>query len=300
MGINNKYIHPINYIIYFLFHYLCDNKFRKLRQIKIASPIETINYIINNKVSVSRFGDGEIGLMSGNNSDFQCFNPSVSNKLKEVLNSKIDGHIVCLPYPWTNFWSLKYQAFEYWSSYLNNNLESKIIPHVDFDRKYFDASFTRFYIDYKSDRNARKLIPLIKKIWEKRNVCIIEGEYTRLGVGNDLLDNANDISRIIAPSINAFNKYDEILNAVRKYASKSDLVLIALGMTATCLAYDLAKEGYQAIDIGHVDIEYEWFRMKAKSRVPIANKYVAESKERLLESGEIDNSYIKQVKVQIL
>ena len=183
---------------------------------------------------------------------------------------------------------------------MNGNLESKIIPYIDFDRIYFDTNFTRFYIDYKSDKNARKLIPLIKKIWEKRDVCIIEGEYTRLGVGNDLLDNANSIYRIIAPSINAFNKYDEILNAVRKYASKSDLVLIALGMTATCLAYDLAKEGYQAIDIGHVDIEYEWFRMKAKSRVPIANKYVAESKERLLESGEIDNSYIKQVKVQIL
>ena len=69
MEINYKYIHRINYIIYFLFHYLCDNKFRKLRQIKIASPVETINHIISNKVSVSRFGDGEIGLMSGNNTD---------------------------------------------------------------------------------------------------------------------------------------------------------------------------------------------------------------------------------------
>lgn len=35
------------------------------------------------------------------------------------------------------------------------------------------------------------------------------------------------------------------------------------------LSYELAKLGYQAIDLGHLDIEYEWFRMGAKGRVPI-------------------------------
>jgi hypothetical protein len=35
------------------------------------------------------------------------------------------------------------------------------------------------------------------------------------------------------------------------------LILIALGPTATVLAYDLAKKGYQAIDIGHLPSCYE-------------------------------------------
>jgi len=30
-----------------------------------------------------------------------------------------------------------------------------------------------------------------------------------------------------------------------------------LGPTTTVLAYDLYKNGYQAIDIGHVDLEHE-------------------------------------------
>ena len=38
-------------------------------------------------------------------------------------------------------------------------------------------------------------------------------------------------------------------------------VLIALGQTATVLAYDLSEAGLQAIDPGHVDVEYEWYRM---------------------------------------
>ena len=35
------------------------------------------------------------------------------------------------------------------------------------------------------------------------------------------------------------------------------LVLIALGPTATILAYDLYLAGYQAVDIGHIDLYYE-------------------------------------------
>ena len=38
---------------------------------------------------------------------------------------------------------------------------------------------------------------------------------------------------------------------------KKNLILISLGPTATVLAYDLSKLGYQAIDIGHTDLEYE-------------------------------------------
>lgn len=34
---------------------------------------------------------------------------------------------------------------------------------------------------------------------------------------------------------------------------------ILLDPTATVLAYDLAVQGFQAVDINHVDVEYEWF-----------------------------------------
>ena len=79
-----------------------------------------------------------------------------------------------------------------------------------------------------------------------------------MGVGNDLLSNALSVERVIAPSENAFLVYDVILSAVRKYG-KGKLILAALGPTATVLAYDLAREGYWILDIGHLDLEYEWF-----------------------------------------
>ena len=54
---------------------------------------------------------------------------------------------------------------------------------------------------------------------------------------------------------------------------KDKLFLLALGPTATVLAYDLCKMGYQAVDIGHIDLEYEWFLKGQGCRTEIVGKY---------------------------
>ena len=72
------------------------------------------------------------------------------------------------------------------------------------------------------------------------------------------------------------------------------LFLIALGPTATVLAYDLFKAGYQAIDIGHVDVEYEWWRMGARRKVKLERKYVNEALNgsQVADAGEEYNRQI--------
>ena len=94
-------------------------------------------------------------------------------------------------------------------------------------------------------------------------------------VGNELFDNAKSIQRILGPEKDAFNRYNELLEAAQLYG-KNKLILIALGMTATVLAYDLAKLGFWTIDIGHIDIEYEWFLRGAKDKIALEGKYVNE------------------------
>jgi len=78
-----------------------------------------------------------------------------------------------------------------------------------------------------------------------------------------------------------------------------------LGPTATILAYDLYKEGYQVVDIGHVDIEYEWYLRKATEKIKISGKYMGESgvmnqkedeKEQRLNIKDIkDEKYKNQI-----
>ena len=115
-----------------------------------------------------------------------------------------------------------------------------------------------------------------------------------MGRGNDLLNNARSIKRIIAPTLNAFDKYDTLFE-LAKQQPKESLFLICLGPTATILAYDLAESGYQAIDSGHLDVEYEWFLKNADERIKIDGKYVLEAVGGTETGNQTDTEYENQI-----
>ena len=66
------------------------------------------------------------------------------------------------------------------------------------------------------------------------------------------------------------------------------------------LASDLAKVGYQALDIGHIDNEYEWYLRGVEERVEIPGKIIAEllTQQRLEIDGETE--YQNQTIAKIL
>ncbi|MCV9884797.1 SP_1767 family glycosyltransferase [Metabacillus halosaccharovorans] len=240
----------------------------------VKSTEETLNKIISGQVSISRYGDGEFSLMYGRSLLFQQHSKELQIRLREIINSKHKNHEVCIPNVFNNVDHFNDKPKRYWLKYLNLN-RAKIYKLIDSKKEYYDSLVTRLYIDYQDKSKSENYFQKIKGLWNKRDIIIVEGEQSRLGMGNDLFDNVSSIKRIICPSMNAFSKYNEILNEVKKY-KKSDLILIALGPTATILAYDLSKSGFQAIDIGHIDIEYEWFLQNAVEKTPVKNKYIGE------------------------
>ncbi|WP_152907858.1 GT-D fold domain-containing glycosyltransferase, partial [Lactobacillus johnsonii] len=54
------------------------------------------------------------------------------------------------------------------------------------------------------------------------------------------------------------------------------LVLLMLGPTAKVIVDDLQDLDNQLIDLGHIDSEYEWFKMGATYKVKLKNKHTAE------------------------
>ena len=93
-------------------------------------------------------------------------------------------------------------------------------------------------------------------------------------------------------------RYDQIRDEVlRRY--QDELVLIALGPTATILAADFAEHGIQAIDIGHVDIEYEWFLQRAKNKTAVAGKYTNEVVDGRNVSACYEEEYLLQIVARI-
>ncbi len=262
---------------------------KKFHNITILEDEQTIEYLRKSKASYARFGDGEFKwiLMEKQNS-FQKATLELSSRLKEVLTSSNKEILIGIPLALKSLKNNNFDSKYYWYG-IEKKIAKKILPFLNPKQIYGNASVTRPYMDYiKGDFNAR--FRNLKKLWENRDLVIIEGEKTKLGVGNDILKNAKSIKRILCPSQNAFDIYDKILEA-GKEIPKESLVLLALGPTATVLAYDLGNLGYQAIDIGHIDIEYEWYKKGAKKKVAIRGKAVNEAHDTSLEEESIEDCH---------
>lgn len=266
----------------------------------IESPESTINKIVNENCSIARFGDGEFDMICGTGMNYQKYDSGLAEKLKEVLNSQESKLLIGINNIIDLKYSKKYNDFanNFWKKWLKNN-KFKLLKLLSKNKQYYSSNITRFYIDYKDKSFVGDYIKKLKTIWDKKDIIIVEGEQSRLGVGNDLFDNSNSIKRIICASENAYENYDNILKEVNKI-EKNKLILLALGPTATVLAYDLYKNGYTAIDIGHVDIEYEWFLRGATEKIKIKNKYVTEVKDGRSNIEEVkDEKYEKEIIAKI-
>ena len=257
--------------------------------LNVSSEQDTLNEIIFNNKRIARFGDGEFNLLFGYDITFQKKNDSLSKKLIEVLNSNEKNLLIGINLK-SNFGEIERfsnASKNFYLQWININ-KFKIRKILNLTKRYYSSLITRFYIEFKDKSNIKDYIALLKKIWEKRDILIIEGEYSRIGVGNNLFNNTNSIKRIICPSINAFDDYDKIYNEIIKINNKEILILLSLGPTATILAYNLNKLGYQAVDIGHIDIEYEWFLKNVTTKIKIENKYVNE-----VENGKNNFTIVK-------
>lgn len=243
---------------------------------KIKNTIETIEYLNHNKVSIVRFGDGEFDLILNNRSlVFQKEDNLLEVRLKEILKSNEKNILVCIPNTLISIKEKNEKASYFWSLYFNRNYQ-KLIPLLNFNHYYGDSLFTRLYIDYINKEESKKLFQKLFELWRGEDIVVVEGNMSNLGIGNDLFKEVNSIIRISCPSTNAFEKYEKILEEVIIKSTKENLILISLGPTATVLAYDLAKKGYWAVDIGHIDIEYEWMKAGVNDKVKLSNKKVWE------------------------
>lgn len=240
---------------------------RTLQNIKIPKVLnlyDTLYGLIDTDKSLARFGDGEFKIMMGESINFQKYDARLAKRLCEIIANNSDDVMVGLP-----------DVFGYCpSDYFRRVLISSrdfLYKYINFERPYGDAFLTR-QSKFTSESKGNDYYKSLKRLWENKDIVIVEGEGSRLGIGNDLFSNAKSIRRILCPIKDAFSKYDEILNACK--SSGGRLFIAALGPTATVLAYDLAKAGYRALDVGHVDTMYEWFLRKATKSIPIEGKIV--------------------------
>ena len=267
----------------------------------VESGESAIDLILHEKKTLCRFGDGEFAVIAGENRQkFQRADERLAKRLVEVLHSEREDVLVTIADIYGELSKYNDECRYNIRAYLSEKVRKEHYDLLDMNRIYYDANLTRpyaSYLDNNTDAPAKRFAHL-KKIWDNRKLLIIEGEKTRMGIGNDLLENATDIIRILGPAEHAFDRYDDILAEALKQ-DKDRLVLIALGATATVLAYDLACAGFQALDIGHVDIEYEWMLAGTGKKTEVKYKYNNEVAGGNIVEDIHDANYEKQIIARI-
>lgn len=268
------------------------------KPIKVIGIDQTLDYVIKNKSSLVRFGDGEVNLMWGLPIPYQNHDLELANQLKHIVGLESDEKlVVCLPDAFDDRFVFTWWATPFWKEHMN--------VYMDFYKElckgswYGSTFISRPYIDYEDKSKAKGQFEKLKSIWENRDILIVEGITSRSGVGNDLFDKVKSVKRIICPSHNAYSRIEEIQEAVLQYA-ENRLILCMLGPTAKVLAYHLSRKGYQVLDIGHIDSEYEWMKMSAKTKVKFSHKHTAEHNfDQDIEFID-DETYNSQIVARIL
>lgn len=262
--------------------------------VNVMDMQETLEYVKTRRISIARFGDGEIKLMTGRSIAYQDYDEGLAKRLKQIITlPDNDKLLVCLPDVFEKLERYNATSISYWKWHLEQYQD--FYAEVIIGEKCYGSAFiSRPYMDLADKSISGKHFQNMKELFADKDILIVEGFYSRSGVGNDLFQRAKSIERIICPSRNAYRKYELILNTIRQHGTDK-LILLMLGPTAKVLAYDLAFEGFWAIDIGHVDSEYEWYKMGATHKVKFQNKHTAEVNYDEDIEVQKDDTYVKEI-----
>lgn len=232
---------------------------------KVLNAWEALYEVTSSGKSMARCGDGEFKLIMGENISFQKYDPKLAERLKNILRNRNENILVGIT-----------DAFGFCpNNYLKQVMvqcRETLYKYLDFSKTYIDTNVTR-QLGFQTYEQGQDYYNKMKTLWQNKNVVLVEGAGSRVGIGNDLLNNTASVKRIVCPIKDAFSKYDEILKICMEQP-KDSLFVMALGPTATVLAEDLTNAGYRALDMGHVDTAYEAFLRRSNKFVQIEGKIV--------------------------
>ncbi len=266
---------------------------------KVLTIEETLFQIASKRISIVRFGDGELQyIVHKLDLKYQEYDENLANKLRKILLSKNNNILIGLPDCYRSVKDFEFSKKIYWRAMVVLYYPG-FKKFIDVDKQYANANITRLYYGYKDKAKASNRFIIIKNLFAQRKILLIEGEKSRLGVGNDLFSNADHVKRILGPPHHAFRQLEKLKNEAQKFG-KEYLILVALGTGGKPLVFDLACMGYQVLDIGNLDLEYEWFKRGVKERILIPGKYVSEVAGGRVVTDVYDDVYNSQIIAKFL
>ena len=218
--------------------------------VKILTEEETIDYVLNTKSSICRFGDGEFRIMRGFGISFQEHNQILQNKLISIINTKNEINcLIAIPPIYKHTTNYDNKTTKYWNSIKNTKSIINANNLINPENIYGSSFISR--IECLKTLNIYEYINNIKNLMLLGKNIFIINEKVKIKIDKKMsLLNYNIENYIIIPENNAFEKYEYICESIRKYGINYTFVICA-GPTATIISYEMSREGYFILDMGH-------------------------------------------------
>mgnify|MGYP004631006377 CR=1 FL=1 len=210
----------------------------------VLSAKETLALAMQ-KGSFSRIGDGEFNNIIGLRNSFNSPDGKLAARLKEICEQgSTDKCVVCL----NNYKLPKGAAGYTWFLYHGARRMEGVLEKVKFSQPTYGEAYFLLHIACKGAEGQSQ----IKQLWNGQKVLIVCNAKSPLRQDPlNFFDNTVQKEFLQVPDKNAFEHYDEIIKAIRKYDT-SWRIYLEVGATASVLAWDLSKEGYHALDMGDI------------------------------------------------
>jgi hypothetical protein len=184
-------------------------------------------------LSIARFGDGELKMATGKEYVREPANRHMARELMEVLTHP---HARCL----VGIWPLSKQSPKYPSMSKHRERFKQVLSP---DVKYYSSLISR--PDSAPWIRTIEYALEFQKLWEGKRVALLcEPANGALRA----IRGAATLDHIECPRHGAYEYVDRFERQLLR--NGPDVVIMACGPTATCLANRLSKHGVQAIDFG--------------------------------------------------
>lgn len=219
--------------------------------------------------SLSRFGDGEYAIIKGKTNSriyFDRATRQAKHRLLQVLQEPIDNHLLGMIHPDVVVNQLSFvnvlSAFNRVSS---TGLRCRMPMFAEYDEESLQIyrrlkDSPRPVFETGSFRNTSR--EQQERLWEGKDILYVIGSVRTIEKYDislkEIFRKANSFEMMETVTEFALSEhYDEILERLLSHPDLSNkMILLSQGMAGTVLAYDLAKRGYHAIDLGQPFIYY--------------------------------------------
>lgn len=215
----------------------------------ILDSRETINFVIQNRKSIIRLGDGEFGLFHGKDIHYQKYSVELKERVNQIIRefenkNGLAPYLLCVPFKFfkrNSFFLMKKRVYvSSWAvskRYFQKNLRQDIT--------YGDA--------FLFSKENSKLYP---SLWENTgNIVFVHNDVK---YADDFSKNSGKkVFFLKVPSKDSFSLLDAIEENIEhvfiteKINKENSIILISSGPTGKIIAFDFSLKGYWCIDAGH-------------------------------------------------